>query len=254
MLQMWTHSALQAVLEQLYKCHQNQLLAGQGKLREECLKNICPSQGKPKKISVSAKTNCSSKRILVSAKKCEMCNECHTSWPEQNQRPLWSLKERFMDCESPRVWMDPWMITAVAQALRPHICLAVFRGNCQHLRLCADHSGYKISVGLWRAITQITGWLWPLAHSSYRGPVERLERQTAGLPGPCQFAWSYLEVSSLYFRQWSDGPRHASDFKNRMGCKWNIKFQVKLEHKIWGFHGGDYEEWRLLGCYAVWLL
>jgi hypothetical protein len=24
--------------------------------------------------------------------------------------------------------------------------------------------------------------------------------------------------------------------------------------KIWGFHGGDYEEWRLLGRYAVWLL
>jgi hypothetical protein len=24
--------------------------------------------------------------------------------------------------------------------------------------------------------------------------------------------------------------------------------------KISGFHGGDYEEWRLLGCYAVWLL
>jgi hypothetical protein len=24
--------------------------------------------------------------------------------------------------------------------------------------------------------------------------------------------------------------------------------------KIWGFHGGDYEEWRLLGCYDVWLL
>jgi hypothetical protein len=23
--------------------------------------------------------------------------------------------------------------------------------------------------------------------------------------------------------------------------------------KIWGFHGGDYEEWRLLGCYAAWL-
>jgi hypothetical protein len=23
--------------------------------------------------------------------------------------------------------------------------------------------------------------------------------------------------------------------------------------KIWGFHGGDYEEWCLLGCYAVWL-
>jgi hypothetical protein len=24
--------------------------------------------------------------------------------------------------------------------------------------------------------------------------------------------------------------------------------------KIWGFHGGDYEEWCLLGCYDVWLL
>jgi hypothetical protein len=24
--------------------------------------------------------------------------------------------------------------------------------------------------------------------------------------------------------------------------------------KIWAFHGGDYEEWRLLGCYAEWLL
>jgi hypothetical protein len=24
--------------------------------------------------------------------------------------------------------------------------------------------------------------------------------------------------------------------------------------KIWGFHGGDYEELRLLGCYAMWLL
>jgi hypothetical protein len=24
--------------------------------------------------------------------------------------------------------------------------------------------------------------------------------------------------------------------------------------KIWGFHGSDYEEWRLLECYAMWLL
>jgi hypothetical protein len=23
---------------------------------------------------------------------------------------------------------------------------------------------------------------------------------------------------------------------------------------IWGFHCGDYEEWGLLGCYAVWRL
>jgi hypothetical protein len=26
---------------------------------------------------------------------------------------------------------------------------------------------------------------------------------------------------------------------------------VKMERQ--GFHGGDYEEWRLLGCYTVWL-
>jgi hypothetical protein len=28
----------------------------------------------------------------------------------------------------------------------------------------------------------------------------------------------------------------------------------KIKSKIWGFHGGDYEEWCLLGCYVVWLL
>jgi hypothetical protein len=27
-----------------------------------------------------------------------------------------------------------------------------------------------------------------------------------------------------------------------------------INGKILGFHGGDYEEWCLLGCYAVWLL
>jgi hypothetical protein len=34
--------------------------------------------------------------------------------------------------------------------------------------------------------------------------------------------------------------------------KYDFK-QIKFR-KIWGFHGGDYEEWCLLGCYAVWLL
>jgi hypothetical protein len=29
---------------------------------------------------------------------------------------------------------------------------------------------------------------------------------------------------------------------------------LSVECKIWGFHGGDYEEWCLLGCYAVWFL
>jgi hypothetical protein len=29
--------------------------------------------------------------------------------------------------------------------------------------------------------------------------------------------------------------------------------QTVYMYKIWGFHDGDYEEWRLLGCYAAWL-
>jgi hypothetical protein len=31
-------------------------------------------------------------------------------------------------------------------------------------------------------------------------------------------------------------------------------FELPEQCKIWGFHGGDYEEWCLLGSYAVWLL
>jgi hypothetical protein len=31
-------------------------------------------------------------------------------------------------------------------------------------------------------------------------------------------------------------------------------WEQEVSCKIWGFHGGDYEEWCLLGCYAVWLL
>jgi hypothetical protein len=30
--------------------------------------------------------------------------------------------------------------------------------------------------------------------------------------------------------------------------------ELSLIYKTSGFHGGDYEEWRLLGSYAVWLL
>jgi hypothetical protein len=30
--------------------------------------------------------------------------------------------------------------------------------------------------------------------------------------------------------------------------------KTTLLFNIWGFHSGDYEEWCLLGCYAVWLL
>jgi hypothetical protein len=32
------------------------------------------------------------------------------------------------------------------------------------------------------------------------------------------------------------------------------EFGNQEEREISGFHGGDYEEWCLLGCYAAWLL
>jgi hypothetical protein len=40
----------------------------------------------------------------------------------------------------------------------------------------------------------------------------------------------------------------------------NLSLQCMLHNqfntlrKTWGLHGDDYEEWRLLGCYAVWFL
>jgi hypothetical protein len=40
--------------------------------------------------------------------------------------------------------------------------------------------------------------------------------------------------------------------KRELPDQW--KESIIIPCKIWGFHGGDYEEWCLLGCYAVWLL
>jgi hypothetical protein len=41
-------------------------------------------------------------------------------------------------------------------------------------------------------------------------------------------------------------------YKSRI---WSLKLQISCtinrDYKIWGFHGGDYEEYRLLGCYAM---
>jgi hypothetical protein len=36
--------------------------------------------------------------------------------------------------------------------------------------------------------------------------------------------------------------------------RWRLSEKGKRLYKILGFHGGDYEEWRLLGYYALWLL
>jgi hypothetical protein len=46
---------------------------------------------------------------------------------------------------------------------------------------------------------------------------------------------------------------YANNAKSISVCS-VIELSNKNLCKIWDFHGGDYEEWCLLGCYAVWLL
>jgi hypothetical protein len=40
----------------------------------------------------------------------------------------------------------------------------------------------------------------------------------------------------------------------RSGWCRKVTVEQSMECKIWGSHGGDYEEWCFLGCYALWLL
>jgi hypothetical protein len=47
-------------------------------------------------------------------------------------------------------------------------------------------------------------------------------------------------------------PGHVAEHSRPSNAK--VKNDEDITRKIWGFHGGDYEEWCLLGCYAVWLL
>jgi hypothetical protein len=35
---------------------------------------------------------------------------------------------------------------------------------------------------------------------------------------------------------------------------WSVDWTSGIQCKTWGFHGGDYEEWRFPGRWAVWLL
>jgi hypothetical protein len=46
---------------------------------------------------------------------------------------------------------------------------------------------------------------------------------------------------------------HGWELRNRSRPPHTFCMKI-LECKTWGIHGGDYEEWPLLGCYAVWLL
>jgi hypothetical protein len=61
----------------------------------------------------------------------------------------------------------------------------------------------------------------------------------------------FAVVTMKYAVFWDINPAHTSQ---------ETHYVLATEHrrlmlwKICGFHGRGYEEWRLLGCYAVWLL
>jgi hypothetical protein len=64
--------------------------------------------------------------------------------------------------------------------------------------------------------------------------------------------------------QWHRPPPYFPWFEHRTGqtpaqirnaiCTTRSEKHLWSLVKIWDFHGSDYEEWHLLGCYAMWLL
>jgi hypothetical protein len=59
---------------------------------------------------------------------------------------------------------------------------------------------------------------------------------------------SYKKENCWYRSWWSYYDRPDNNFHKMKHDK------VMFLCKIWGFHCSDYEEWCLLGCYAMWLL
>jgi hypothetical protein len=49
-------------------------------------------------------------------------------------------------------------------------------------------------------------------------------------------------------------PAYRTKVAAAAGMQQRRKYLRPKNSKTRGFHGGDYEEWRLMGCYAVWLL
>jgi hypothetical protein len=71
--------------------------------------------------------------------------------------------------------------------------------------------------------------------------------------------WRSDGVHMKGFNQNTRGPRpNRSTNLGRKHCTQSgVRYREQIESKrckIWGSHDGDYEEWRLLGCYAVWFL
>jgi hypothetical protein len=104
-------------------------------------------------------------------------------------------------------------------------------------------------------------WLWPfcclyLYSLSYDGHLicmclfDGLEDCSLHM-SECSFLWSSKAVVAVY-----EHVEARSFFWWQMIASLTVFIHLPtlLPCKIWGFHGRDYEEWCLLGCYAVWLL
>jgi hypothetical protein len=100
----------------------------------------------------------------------------------------------------------------------------------------------------WEALVSVTpASVWTL---TVKSPLQS-ETENMGLLGRDQLQFEelrLLECDAVWrlFKENVSPPssRWNESVARNKGCIFNI----------WGFHGGDYEEWRLLGCYAVWLL
>jgi hypothetical protein len=82
----------------------------------------------------------------------------------------------------------------------------------------------------------------------------------AALPQNLSYIWLVLEtvirVPALYMFLTFHVLKLVSVF-HRLGClsKESIQIHCCIElSKIWGFHSGDYKEYRFLICYAMWVL
>jgi hypothetical protein len=64
--------------------------------------------------------------------------------------------------------------------------------------------------------------------------------------------WTLIKFLSPTYNQTQLYIFHPQSGKSVLPVE--VSLQTDFTCKIWGFHGGDYEEWSLLGCYAEWLL
>jgi hypothetical protein len=66
---------------------------------------------------------------------------------------------------------------------------------------------------------------------------------------------SIVAAKGVWTGNWIYGTIWNNVWLHFIGQYYAYKYKhITMLCKIWGFHGGDYEEWCLLGCYVVWIL